>query len=48
MQEGNTSLGMLEFVQFGQEMFTLSPLTYITVGFKKLVNDLFHAGSAVI
>ena len=28
--------------------FTLSPVTYITVDFKKLVNDLFYAGSAVI
>ena len=48
MQEGNESLGMLKIVQFGWEIFTLSPVAYITVDFKKLVGDLFHAGSAVI
>ena len=48
MQEGNKSLGMLKIVQFGREIFTLSPVTYITVDFKKLVSDLLHAGSAVI
>ena len=48
MQEGNKSLGMLKIVQFGREIFTLSPVTYITADFKKLVSDLFHAGSAVI
>ena len=47
MQEGNKCLGMLKIVQFGWEIFTLSPVTYITVDFKKLVSDLFHAGSAV-
>ena len=48
MQEGNKSLGMLKIVQFGQEIFTLSPVAYITVDFKKLVSDLFHAASTVI
>ena len=48
MQEGNKSLGMLKIVQFGREIFTLSPVAHITVDFKKLVNDLFHAGSAVV
>ena len=38
---------MLKIVKFGREIFTLSPVTYLTVDFKKLVNDLFHAGSAV-
>ena len=27
---------------------TLSPVAYITVDFKKLVSDLFHAGSAMV
>ena len=48
MQEGNKSLGILRIVQFGREIFTLSPVAYITVDFKKLVSDLFHAGSFVI
>ena len=48
MQEGNKSLGMLKNAQFGREIFTLSPVAYITVDFKKLVSDLFHAGSAVV
>ena len=46
MQEGNRSLGMLKNVQFGWETFTLSLVAYITVDFKKLVSDLFHAGSS--
>ena len=48
MQEGNKSLGMLKTVQFGREIFTLSPVTYITIDFKKLVSDLFHTGFAVV
>ena len=48
MQEGNKNLGMLKIVQFGREIFTLSPVAYITVDFKKLVSDLFHTGSAVV
>ena len=48
MQEGNKSLGMPKNAQFGREIFTLSPVAYITVDFKKLVSDLFHAGSAVV
>ena len=48
MQEGNKSLGMLKNVQFGREISTLTPLAYITVDFKKLVSDLFHAGSALV
>ena len=39
---------MLKTVQFGREIFTLSPVAYITVDFKILVSDLFHAGLAVI
>ena len=35
-------------VQFGQEIFSLSPVAYITIDFKKLVSDLFHAGSDVV
>ena len=34
---------MLENVEFGRKIFTLSPLAYITVDFKKLVSDLIHA-----
>ena len=48
MQEGNKCLGILKIVQFGQEIFTLSPVAYITVDFKKLVSDPFHAGSSVV
>ena len=48
MQEGNKSLAKLKFVQFGQEIFTLSPVASITVDFKKLVSDLFPVGSTVV
>ena len=48
MQEGNKRLGMLKNVQFGREVFTLSPVAHTTVDFKKLVSDLFHAGSALV
>ena len=39
---------MLKIVQFGQEIFALSLLSYITVDFKKFVNDKFHAGCVVV
>ena len=29
-------------------MFTLNPVAYITVDFKKLVSDLFNAGFALV
>ena len=48
MQEGNKSLGMLKPVQFGREIFTLSPVAYITVDFKKMVSYLFRNGHAVV
>ena len=48
MQEGNKSLFMLKNVQFRLEIFTLSPLLYITVDFKKLISDLFHAGPSLV
>ena len=48
MQEGNESLGMLENVQFERKTVTLSPVTYIIVGSKKLGSDLFHVGSVLI
>ena len=48
MQEGNRSLGMLKTVKSGWEIFTLSHLAYVKVDFKKLVSDLFHAGSALV
>ena len=41
-------LGYAKDVQFGREIFTLSPVTYIAVDFKKLANDLFYAGSALV
>ena len=43
MKEGNKSLGILKDVQFERDIFTLSPVAYITVDFKKLVSDLVHA-----
>ena len=48
MQAGNKRLGMLKVVQFGPEIFTLSYVAYMTVGFKKLISDLFRASSAVV
>ena len=48
MQEGSKSLDMLKIVQFGREIFALSPVAYITIYFKKLVSDLFQIGSAVV
>ena len=48
MEQENKSLGMLKIVQFAREILTLSSVAYITVDFKKLVSDLFHAGSAVV
>ena len=48
MQKGNKSLGMLKIEQLGREIFTLSHVAYVTVDLKKLVSDLFHAGSAVV
>ena len=35
-------------MQFGREMFTLSPVADITVDLKQLVSDLFHAGSTLV
>ena len=48
MQEGNKSSGMLKIMQFGREIFTLSPVAYITIDFKKLLSDLFHNGFTVV
>ena len=39
---------MLKNAQFGQEIFTLSSVAYITVNFKKLVSELFHTDSALV
>ena len=44
MWEGNKNLGIPKSVQFGLEIFTISSAAYITVDFKKLASDLFHAG----
>ena len=32
----------------GCEVFTLSPVSYVTIGIKKVVSGLFHAGSTFI
>ena len=48
MQQGNKSLGMLKIVQFGGEIFTSSPVAYMTIDLKNLVSDLFHTASAVV
>ena len=37
-----------ENMQFGWEIFTLSPTAYIKVDFERMVSDLFHAGSALV
>ena len=44
------SLGMLENMQLGWEIFTLTPVVYITctVYFKKVESDLFHAASFLV
>ena len=39
---------MLENMQFGWEIFSLSPVAYITVDFKKVVGDLSYAGSTLV
>ena len=44
----NQKLGYAKNVRFGREIFTSTPVAYITVDFKKLVSDLFHAGSALV
>ena len=48
MQKGNKILSMLKIVQFGREIFTSTPVTYITVDFKKLVSNLFRDGAPVV
>ena len=48
MQEGNKSLGMLKNVQFRGEIFTKSPVPYMTVDFKKLVSNLSYADSSFV
>ena len=35
-------------MQFGLEIFNLTPVAYITVDYKNLVSDLFQAGSALV
>ena len=42
MQEGNKSLDVLQKCAIWMGTFTLSPVSYMTVDFKKLVCDLFH------
>ena len=35
-------------MQGGNKSFSLSPVAYIRTDVKKLVSDLFHAGSALV
>ena len=35
-------------MQFVRDIFTLSPVAYITVDYKKLVSDLFYASSTLV
>ena len=37
---GNKSLGMLGNIQFGWEIFILTPVAHITFDFKNVVSDL--------
>ena len=46
--EENRSLGMLENMQFGWEISISSPVDYVTVHFKKVVRDQFHAGATLV
>ena len=39
---------MSKNMQFGRGIFTLSLVAYVTLDLKKLVSDLFHAGSAFV
>ena len=39
---------MLENMQFGWEIFTLSPVVYMTVDFRKVVSDLNNASSTLV
>ena len=41
-------MGVLKNVQCGWEMFTLSVVAYVTVNFKKVISDLFQAGSTLV
>ena len=40
MHKRNKTVVMLKSVEFGREIFTLSPVAYITVDFKKSVTYL--------
>ena len=48
MQERNKSLSMPENMQFVWEIFSLGPVAYITVNFRKVASDLFQAGSVLV
>ena len=48
MQEGDKNLGMLKIVQFGQEIFTLSPVPYVTIELKKLVSEEVYVFNCAI
>ena len=46
--ERKQKFGYAKNVQFGWKIFTLNPVANITVYFKKLVSDLYHAGFALV
>ena len=48
MQEGNKSLGMLKNVHFGREIFTFSPIAYITEVCKRPISRWFLFGGQQI
>ena len=49
IQEENKSLDMSENKLLGWEIFTLSPVVYMTVDLKQVVNNLiFHPGSTLV
>ena len=46
IREGNKSLGVLKTCSLGRK-FCLSPVPYVTVDLRRVVNDMFHAGFAL-
>ena len=48
MQEENENIGYAKNVQFGRKNFSLRPVVYIIVDFKKLVSNLLHANFVLV
>ena len=42
------SVVMIQRMQEGNKSFTVRPAAYVTVDFKKLASDRFHAGSTLV